>query len=84
MDRAKMEEVAQMLWMILIVVVFLDTREKIAVLVSNSPCYKIVTSLLAFRSIIFICWLYIVVSLHYFLEIKSEQTFKAKAKRGSC
>ena len=35
MDRAKMEEVAQMLWMILIVVVFLDTREKIAVLVSQ-------------------------------------------------
>ena len=35
MDHAKMEEVAQMLWMILIVVVFLDTREKIAVLVSQ-------------------------------------------------
>ena len=35
MDRAKMEEVAQMLWMILIVAVFLDTREKIAVLVSQ-------------------------------------------------
>ena len=35
MDRAKMEEVAQMLWMILIVAVFLDTREKIAVLVSH-------------------------------------------------
>ena len=34
MDRAKMEEVAQMLWMILIVAVFLDTRERIAVLVS--------------------------------------------------
>ena len=33
MDRAKMEEVAQMLWMILIVAVFLDTRERIAVLV---------------------------------------------------
>ena len=35
MDRAKMEEVAQMLWMILIVAVFLDTRERIAVLVSQ-------------------------------------------------
>ena len=35
MDRVKMEEVAQMLWMILIVAVFLDTREKIAVLVSQ-------------------------------------------------
>ena len=35
MDRAKMEEVAQMLWMILIVAVFQDTREKIAVLVSQ-------------------------------------------------
>ena len=35
MDRAKMEEVAQMLWMILTVAVFLDTREKIAVLVSQ-------------------------------------------------
>ena len=35
MDRAKMEEVAQMLWMILTVAVFLDTREKIAVLVSH-------------------------------------------------
>ena len=35
MDRAKMEEAAQMLWMILIVAVFLDTREKIAVLVSQ-------------------------------------------------
>ena len=35
MDRAKMEEVAQMLWMILIVAVFLDTRERIAVLVSH-------------------------------------------------
>ena len=33
MDHAKMEEVAQMLWMILIVAVFLDTRERIAVLV---------------------------------------------------
>ena len=39
MDRAKMEEVAQMLWMILTVAVFLDTREKIVVLV-----YRIVTS----------------------------------------
>ena len=35
MDRAKMEEVAQMLWMILIVAVFLDTRGRIAVLVSH-------------------------------------------------
>ena len=35
MDRAKMEEVAEMLWMILIVAVLLDTREKIAVLVSH-------------------------------------------------
>ena len=35
MDRAKMEEAAQMLWMILIVAVFLDTRERIAVLVSH-------------------------------------------------
>ena len=35
MDRAKMEEVAQMLWMILTVAVFPDTREKIAVLVSQ-------------------------------------------------
>ena len=35
MDHAKMEEVAQMLWMILTVAVFLDTREKIAVLVSQ-------------------------------------------------
>ena len=35
MDRAKMEEVAQMLWMILIVAVFLDTRERIAVLVGQ-------------------------------------------------
>ena len=35
MDHAKMEEVAQMLWMILIVAVFLDTRERIAVLVSH-------------------------------------------------
>ena len=35
MDRAKMEDLAQMLWMILIVAVFLDTREKIAVLVSQ-------------------------------------------------
>ena len=35
MDRVKMEEVAQTLWMILIVAVFLDTREKIAVLVSQ-------------------------------------------------
>ena len=35
MDRAKMEEVAQMLWMILIVAVFLDTQERIAVLVSH-------------------------------------------------
>ena len=34
-DHAKMEEVAQMLWMILIVAVFLDTRERIAVLVSQ-------------------------------------------------
>ena len=31
MDHAKMEAVAQMLWMILIVAVFLDTRERIAV-----------------------------------------------------
>ena len=35
MDHAKMEEVAQMLWMILIVAVFLDTRGRIAVLVSH-------------------------------------------------
>ena len=35
MDRAKMEEVAQMLWMILIVAVFLDTLERIVVLVSQ-------------------------------------------------
>ena len=35
MDRAKMEEVAQMLWMILIVAVFLDTRERIAVFLSH-------------------------------------------------
>ena len=35
MDHAKIEEVAQMLLMILIVAVFLDTRERIAVLVSQ-------------------------------------------------
>ena len=35
MDRAKMEEVAEMLRMILIVAVFLDTRGRIAVLVSH-------------------------------------------------
>ena len=35
MDRAKMEEVAQMLWMILIVAVLLDTLGRIAVLVSH-------------------------------------------------
>ena len=35
MDHAKMGEVAQMLLMILIVAVFLDTRERIAVLVSQ-------------------------------------------------
>ena len=35
MDRAKTEEIAQTLWMIIIVAVFLDTLEKIAVLVSQ-------------------------------------------------
>ena len=35
MDRAKMEEAAQMLWMVLTAAAYLDSRGRIAVLVSK-------------------------------------------------
>ena len=69
--------------MILTVAVFLDTREKIAVLVSQF--FMLWNSHLTPLDLLYSYVDYPLSSvLHCFLERKSEETFKAKAKRGSC